>query len=191
MPRPAARAARRVCALARRTRASLVLIDGPSGAGKSTLADAIVAEHAAPVELIRLDEVYPGWGGLIAASRLLRQGFVAPRERGAIGRVERWDWEANAAASPRFVVPGLVAIVEGCGAFAAASDAASARTVRIWVDAPDDVRRERALTRDAGAFDDFWHMWDVQWRRYVLRWRPRRIADLRVRVGPDRWSGYC
>ena len=47
-------------------RTAVILIDGPSGAGKSTLADRLIAAwptDAAP-QLVRLDDVYPGWGGL-------------------------------------------------------------------------------------------------------------------------------
>jgi uridine kinase len=51
-------------------RPALVLVDGPSGSGKSTLADALVrdGDPAALLppgaQLLRLDDVYPGWDGL-------------------------------------------------------------------------------------------------------------------------------
>ena len=47
----------------------VVLIDGPSGAGKSTLADALVAHWPRPntPQLVRMDDIYPGWDGLDAA----------------------------------------------------------------------------------------------------------------------------
>ena len=79
--------------------------------------------------------------------------------------------------------PGRALIIEGCGAFAAGAAAPDA--VRIWVDAPDAVRRRRALDRDAGAYDPYWDLWERQWRRYVHRTAPERHAGVRLRAAPD------
>ena len=181
---PTASAVRAALAATRGIRAPLVLLDGPSGAGKSTLADALRANWpgAAPV-LVRLDDVYPGWHGLERAGDALARTLVRRRRRGDIGGWRRWDWARDRPGALERVHPGRALIIEGCGAFAAGADAPDA--VRIWIDAPDAVRRRRALDRDDGAYDPFWDLWERQWRRYVHRTAPERHAGVRLRAAPD------
>ncbi|WP_308799594.1 nucleoside/nucleotide kinase family protein [Agromyces silvae] len=157
----------------------LVAIDGPSGAGKSTLADAMVAAWPGPVALVRLDEVYPGWHGLDRGAALIADSVVAPWARGAVARVRCWDWRADAPGPIRAIAPGLDLVIEGCGAFDAVSGASA---LRIWVHAGEAERRRAALTRDRGAFDPYWDMWDAQWRRHAARTGASAAgADLIVR----------
>jgi hypothetical protein len=157
----------------------LVAIDGPSGAGKSTFADAVAAVWPRPLELVRLDEVYPGWHGLERGARVLSAALVRPWARGVVGRVPGWDWSADGAGPVRIVRPGTDLLVEGCGAFAAIG---ALSAVRIWVHAGDGVRKRAALERDHGAFDPYWEMWDAQWRTYTARTgASAALADLRVR----------
>ena len=176
----AASAVRLVLERCRAAGARVVAIDGPSGSGKSTLADAIVRAWPGPApELVRLDDVYPGWSGLEPAGAAVAHELVARHARGAVGRWRRWDWAAERVASIERSRPGRVLIVEGCGAFAAT---APVETVAVWVEASPGVRKRRALERDAGAFDPYWDLWERQWRRYVARTAPARRADVRVRV---------
>ncbi|WP_235507689.1 AAA family ATPase [Agromyces sp. Root1464] len=179
----AASAVRVVLERRRAAGAQVVAIDGPSGSGKSTLADALVRAWPGPApELVRLDDVYPGWNGLEPAGATVAHELVARHARGAVGRWRRWDWAAERVASIERSRPGRVLIVEGCGAFAAT---APVETLAVWVEASPRVRKRRALERDAGAFDPYWELWDRQWRRYVARTAPARRADVRVRVADD------
>ncbi len=178
-----ASAVHRILERCRAARPRVVAIDGPSGSGKSTLADALVrAWPGAAPEIVRLDDVYPGWHGLESAGASLAHGLVARRARGAVGEWRRWDWAAGRVASVERIRPGRVLIIEGCGAFAAV---AHVEAVDVWVEASPHVRQRRALARDAGAFDPYWEMWERQWRRYVARFAPAVRADVRVRVADD------
>ncbi|NNC10900.1 AAA family ATPase [Planctomonas sp. JC2975] len=159
--------------------APVVLIDGPSGSGKSTFADAVLAawpDHSA--ELVRMDDVYPGWAGLDAASHSLVTELLEPLRSRGTGRWQRWDWAEAAPAEWHVVVAGHPLIVEGCGCLTRAS--APLADVRVWLSADDAVRKERALTRDAGGFDAHWDVWQQQWARLVDRERSDRLADLAV-----------
>jgi hypothetical protein len=181
---PAASALGAVQSAVRGIRNPLVLIDGPSGAGKSTLADALVQRWPGrPPALVRLDDVYRGWRGLERAGAELSQTLVPPRLRSQVGRWRRWDWVNDRPGAHERLGPGGALIIEGCGAFAAGAAARSA--VHVWVDAPDALRRRRALDRDGGAYDPYWDMWDRQWRRYSRRTAPAARADLRLRSAPD------
>lgn len=170
-------------------RTPLVVIDGPSGSGKSTFADALLHAWPGPApDLVRLDDVYPGWHGLDAAGRGLARTLFAQRRRGRVGGWRRWDWVAMRPAEEARIRPGRAMVLEGCGAFAAAEHDASA--LRVWVEASDPLRRRRALVRDDGGFDDFWEIWDRQWRRHERRHASRRRAHVLVRaMGEERLEG--
>ncbi len=171
-------------AAARGIRGPLVLIDGPSGSGKSTLADALRSSWpGVRPGLVRLDDVYPGWSGLERAGDALARTLVPRHRRGAVGNWRRWDWERDRLGALEQVRPGSALIIEGCGAFAAGASVADA--VRIWMTAPDAIRKRRALERDDGAYDPYWNLWERQWRRYVHRTTPERYAALRLRAAPE------
>jgi hypothetical protein len=163
---------------------AVVLIDGPSGAGKSTLADAVRDAWPGPVAptLVRLDDIYPGWGGLDAAIDHIRTHLLEPRHAGARAAWQRHDWAADGPAEWSIVDPARPLIVEGCGALARAHHEVS--DVRVWLDADDGVRKRRALTRDGGAFEAHWDQWQRDWEQYRQRERPELWATLRLMATP-------
>lgn len=159
-------------------RAAVILIDGPSGAGKSTLADRLLASwptDAAP-QLVRLDDVYPGWGGLVAGAEQLRSGLLAARAAGKPAGWRRWDWADLAPAEWHAVDAERPVVIEGCGAFI--GDSAQLADITVWVSADDTVRKDRALARDGGGFDAHWDEWQRQWAEYEEREKPRQRALL-------------
>lgn len=164
-------------------RGAVVLIDGPSGAGKSTLADAIAAAWPTGErpQLVRLDDVYPGWDGLDAAARHLTGCVLRPRHDGDPAAWQRYDWAAQQPAEWNQVVPDRPLIVEGCGALAAAN--AELSDVRVWLGAPDGLRKRRALARDGDTFGRHWDQWQREWDAYVVREDPERWATVRLFSG--------
>jgi uridine kinase len=161
-----------------------VLIDGPSGSGKSTFADLLLPRWPSTgVEplLVRLDDIYPGWSGLEAASGMLVRDVLAPRLDGRDGRWQRWDWRRDHGAEWHVVPAGRPLVVEGCGSLSAA--AATLGDVRVWIQANEAIRKSRALERDSGAFDDHWDAWDEQWLGFVRREHPAQQADLVIDAG--------
>jgi uridine kinase len=160
-----------------RSSAPVVLIDGPSGAGKSTFADTVVASWPdANVRLVRMDDLYPGWDGLDAASAAVHDDLLDPMRTTGIGRWRRWDWTASQPAEWHEIAAGSPLVVEGCGCLS--RRAAPLADLRVWLTADDGVRKRRALTRDAGGFDAHWDGWERQWQRFVRRESPRPLADL-------------
>jgi uridine kinase len=158
--------------------APIVLIDGPSGAGKSTLADELVGSWplADTPELVRLDDIYPGWDGLDAASEQVVVDLLDPLRRGEPAGWWRHDWLADRRAEWHEVTQGTPLIIEGCGSLSAAS--ARLADLAVWLDADDVIRKRRALERDAGAFDAHWDEWQAQFERFVAREAPRARAAL-------------
>ena len=160
----------------------VVLIDGPSGAGKSSLADLLAARWpaAAQPRILRMDDLYPGWDGLDAASRALGADLLEPLVRSGRGRWRRWDWTAERPAEWQELGGADPLIVEGCGALARAN----LRWARLalWLDADTTLRKARALERDGDLFARHWDRWQGQFERYLAREDPRTNAHLRLDV---------
>jgi uridine kinase len=164
---------------------AVILIDGPSGAGKSTLADALLAAWPGPHRptLVRLDDIYPGWGGLDAAVDHLGSHLLRPRRNGDPAAWRRHDWTTGRPAEWHSVDPARPLLVEGCGALAPAHAAWS--DVRVWLDADDGIRKQRALDRDGEVFESHWDQWQRDWDRYRNRERPELWATVRLSATPD------
>jgi uridine kinase len=157
----------------------VVAVDGRSGAGKSVLATAVAAELGCPV--VRLDDVYPGWDGLADGVRIVVEEVLEPLSRAEPASHPTWDW-AVGRWGRRVPVPAAPTIVlEGCGALAPA--AAPYAAVAVWVEAPDDVRRTRALERDGDLFAPHWDRWARQEVALYGGESPAARADLVVRTG--------
>ena len=79
------------------------------------------------------------------------------------------------------VTAGPLLVVEGCGALV--PPAAPYAAVRVWLDAPDEVRKERALSRDGETYAPHWERWAAQEDAVYAVARPRETAHLVLRTG--------
>lgn len=160
----------------------VVLIDGRSGAGKSSLAAALVVAwpERRAVQLVALDSIYPGWGGLQRGTETAARDILLPHAEGRIGHWRRFDWEIGTEAETHAVDPSLPLIVEGAGILTAATRRLC--DVAVWVDAPDDSRRERAIRRDGETYEPHWERWAAQERAHIAREAPAELASLVVRM---------
>ncbi|MDO7882374.1 AAA family ATPase [Salinibacterium soli] len=167
---PGAELGRRVSAVLGEPRA-VILVDGRSGSGKSTLARRLVDEHPS-LQLVRLDDLYPGWDGLAAGSRHVVDYVLDPVRP----RWLEWDWAAGAPTRWHELSADAPLLVEGVGAISRASRARA--SLAIWVDTDDDVRRRRALDRDGAAYEPHWERWAAQEAAFLEREHPRKLADV-------------
>jgi len=151
----------------------LVVIDGRSGAGKTTLARELAAARPAFV-VLSLDQLYPGWDGLRRGADAAIAGVLEPLAQGRVGRWQGWDWESDRPAAWHEVAPGTPLIVEGAGVLTPV--AAALAPVRVWVEADDAVRRERALRRDGATYEPHWDRWAAQERDHLSENDPRSLA---------------
>ncbi|MCI0155297.1 ATP-binding protein [Leifsonia shinshuensis] len=161
----------------------VVLIDGPSGAGKSSLAGLLLSrwpsagpQRLAPARIVRMDDLYPGWDGLDAASSALHTELLEPLATSGRGRWRRWDWAAARPAEWHELTGTAPVLVEGCGTLAGANTRWA--HLAIWLDADDRLRKERALYRDGATFASHWDQWQSEFERYLVRENPRANADL-------------
>lgn len=153
-----------------------VLLDGGSGSGKTTLARQLAGELEAllgeRVQLVHMDDLYPGWHGLAEGSRIVAETVLDERSP----RYPRWDWQGNARAGWVHLDPALPLLVEGCGAITRKS--AVRADWRIWLEEDAEPRKRRALARDQGGFEAWWDIWAGQ---ELVHWRtnrPWQLADV-------------
>lgn len=140
----------------------IIAIDGRSGAGKTTLAVELAARLRMhhKVSLFHLEDIYPGWNGLAAGVERYVTTVLAPLRHGDAAEWVSWDWEKHYDGRSHVTLPAEIVIVEGVGA--AASAARPMLDAVVWVDAPDDDRRHRAMARDGSSYDPFWDSWAAQ-----------------------------
>ena len=143
----------------------MILIDGRSGSGKTELASALAERWGA--QLVRLDDVYPGWDGLDAGSAAV-PGILST------GRWRRWDWASGAPAEWHRFDPAGPVIVEGVGALSRASRPLADHA--LWVELDDSTRKRRALQRD-DYYARYWDRWAAQEELFIAREHPRSLAD--------------
>ncbi|MCL2490746.1 MAG: cobalt ABC transporter [Propionibacteriaceae bacterium] len=156
----------------------VVLIDGRSGAGKTTLAIDLgraLRRLGWPVQIVSLDDVYPGWHGLATAAAAVPQ-MLAPVDAG----YRRYDWAQGRPADWVHLDPTAPIIIEGAGALTPTS--APRATLRVWVDGAEAVRRQAVVSRD-GPVDDWWDDWSAQENAHIEADNPIALADVVTRSG--------
>lgn len=154
----------------------LVTIDGWSGTGKSRLAEAL-AQALGQVPVLTLDDLYPGWDGLVAAITLAVNQIAAPLIDGRSARWQRYDWAAALPAEWHETPHAGVVVLEGCGAGAAPLRPYTSTV--IWVDAPQDVRDRRLRARaDWAGYEPHAQRWAAQEEKLRAADRTREHADV-------------
>jgi uridine kinase len=156
----------------------LVCIDGPAGSGKTTLAADVAELAGAPV--VHLDDLYPGWDGLFTVDPEVL-GLLRPLAEDRPGRYRRWDWYADEYCETRQVEPAALLVLEGVGAGNRAW--ADLVTTLVWVEAPPETRRARALERDGDGLLEHWADWTRDEQRLFHDQQTRARADLVVETG--------
>ena len=126
----------------------LIGIGGHGGAGKTTLARSIPG-----AQIVSTDEF---WNGAEFELSRLRAEVLEPVLRGETAEYRAFSWESQRLlAAPRAVRPRGVIVIEGVCALHALFR--EAYDLRVWVDAPRDVKarardraRRRGSPRDLG-----------------------------------------
>jgi len=174
---------------ARLGRTRLVCVDGPAGSGKTTFAGRLAAALGPAGVLVHLDDLYAGWT-LTGSIARLSAGVLRPLAEFRPGAYHRYDWAANRFLEDVVAVPvAEVLVVEGCGSCAPALDPWT--TLRVWVEAPPDLRLARGVARDGAALAPAWHRWQRMEAAVFAADRTRGRADLRIDGTADRGpDGY-
>jgi uridine kinase len=162
----------RIAALGSARAFALVGIGGHGGAGKSTLARSIP-----DAQVVGTDEF---WDGSEFELSRLRAEVLEPLLRAEPAQYRAFSWELQRRLpETRVVRPEGVIVVEGVCAlhemFREAYD------LRIWVDAPRELRLARGIARDGEGAREIWEeKWMPSEDRYVERDDPISAADMIV-----------
>ncbi len=165
----------------------IVGIDGPAGSGKSTLAAGIAAATGAPV--VGIDD-FLGWTdfdphGVTWWPRLeaeVLRPFLAGRD--AAYRLRDWagDPEGIAVGAESVPLPaGPLLVVEGVTVTRLAL--AERLAVRVWVEAPPELRLARGIARDGEAQRGHWLRWQELEREFFAADGTRARADVVLSTG--------
>jgi uridine kinase len=156
----------------------LVCVDGPAGSGKTTFAGRLAAALAPHVAVVHLEDLYADWT-LTGAVARLSAGVLRPLAAGRPGAHSRYDWHARRFSPTPVPVPvAPVLLVEGCGSSPRALDPWT--TLRIWVEAPEEVRTARGLARDDVDLAVGWPRWQRLEAAEFAAQDTRARADLHV-----------
>lgn len=158
----------------------LIAVDGRSGAGKTSLAlelASLLRQHR-EVSLFHLEDVYPGWNGLAAGVDRYLQTVLTPLDQGLDAQWVSWDWAAHFDGETRRTAAAPIVIIEGVGA--AHAWARDKLDVVIWVEAPEELRKGRALSRDGETYAPFWDLWAAQEAELLAQHQPAESADILV-----------
>ena len=162
----------------------IVGIDGRSGAGKTTLTDQLaeVLRRSHDVVVFRLEDLYPGWGGLARGMGMYFSEVLEPLRRGEDAHWTAWDWLTNEPGTPRLTRTAEIVLVEGVGA--CHREARALLDTSVWVELPTAQRKQRALARDGGAYDAHWDEWAAQEAEYLAADPVWEAADI-ILPGPS------
>lgn len=165
----------------------LVTIDGPSGSGKTSLAKRL-CRALRRVPTVHLDHLYEGWSGLDGVAGNLDSWVFTPLRHGMAGQHMVYDWHRGAFAEWREVPLAPALIVEGVGA--GQRQFHDLAVMRLWVEADEDLRRERTIEREgpdaAVALRDWWPNEERHFAAEGTRERADLIIDSTPRGDVDR-----
>jgi uridine kinase len=152
-------------------------VDGRGGSGKSTLAGRIAAAVPGSV-VISVDDfagpLVPEWDW-----PRFREQVLLPVLAGQPGRYQRWEWNQAIGAEWHDVPVGRLVVIEGVSA--TRREVGVPWSCQIWVDAPRDVRLQRALDRDGAEMLSHWvEVWMPSEQAYIEREHPQERVDLIV-----------
>lgn len=154
----------------------ILLIDGRAGSGKSTLAAEVQNEffrlgESAP-RVVHLDDLYPGWDGLQLGVEYLQRAILNPLSKREVAHYQVFDWQKGERREWREFAGGTPLIVEGCGAIN--RNSIELADLSVWLEVPEDVRRERWIRREGS--DEHWAEWAAQELDFYARERSAELA---------------
>jgi uridine kinase len=167
---------RQASPITRSARPVFVAIDGCGGAGKTTLATRLAAELPGSI-VIHGDDFTSGWEGDFDHARL-RSEVLDPLSDRRHARYQRYDWDSGQLAEWVDLHRPSVLLVEGVTVLH--EDLGDPWDVRVWVEAPREVRLERGLARDGKAALPKWQEWMAAEDAYVEAQAPQARADVVV-----------
>ena len=134
---------------------TVIAIDGPAGSGKTTLARSLTKDGGA--QLVHMDDLYPGWGGLRAAGTLVGE-ILCSLAAGQEATYRRYDWGAERYLEEHRIHPRGTLVIEGVGSVREQYRELLSLVVVVAETDPQE-RLRRGLRRDGPDARPHWERW--------------------------------
>ncbi len=168
---------KKIKALDKKEKTSLVAIDGNGGCGKTTLSK-IIKKSVPKVNVMRRD-LYPSPHSKDQNfdAKYLRKEILLPLKQGVNVSPQIYHWPKK-----KFVQGGEIAakgviILEGT--LSMHKDLIDLYNYKIWIECPFETGMKRALKRDNNAYKDKWmNVWIPRMKKYINAQNPAEKADI-------------
>ncbi len=160
--------------------ALIIAIDGCGGAGKSTTAT-VLTSKLSDSQIVHIDDFYKPKEKRIEINEKtpvhinfefdrLKQEVLEPLRHHSAASYQTPEGKSLT------VQPSGYVVVEGLGTLG--KDLKDYFDYKIWVDSPEDIRRQRGIGRDS---EEWTRIWDYEYlpqdARYVREQAPQSVAD--------------
>jgi uridine kinase len=157
----------------------IIVIDGRAGSGKSTLAldlqnELFRAGESLP-RVIHMDDLYEGWKGLSLGAEYLQRVVLGPLLFSGTSSWQEYNWEEEQRDRWREFSGGTPLIIEGCGSLNRYTSTVA--HLAVWLDVPEEIRKQRWLERDGHIFDQYFDMWAAQELDFIAREKSPEFAQ--------------
>jgi len=164
----------------------IVLIDGRAGSGKSTLAldlqNEIFRSGESMPRVIHMDDLYDGWHGLSQGAEYLQRVVLGPLLATGTSSWQEYNWEQAMRDRWREFSGGTPLIVEGCGALNQYTSTVC--QLSVWLDVPEEIRKQRWRERDGHIFDQYFDIWAAQELDFIAREKSPELAQFGLAGSP-------
>jgi len=162
-----------------------VAIDGPCASGKSTLGTVLNAIYGCPV--VHMDDFFlrpeqrtperlAQPGGNVDYERFDRE-VLSPLCKGTAASYRPWQCSTGSFGPKLIVEPSPLLVVEGC--YSLRMDLRDCYTLRVWLEAPWEVRRLRLLERGGpSCLEMFQNHWIPMEDRYFQAQQVQSCCDV-------------
>lgn len=157
----------------------IIIIDGRAGSGKSTFASKLqnqlfIEGDSAP-RVLNMDDLYLGWDGLNDGVSYLQRMILNPLLTKGSASWQEYNWDTGQRDAWREFSGGTPLIIEGCGSLN--TNTASLTNLTVWLDAPEQLRRDRWRERDGEKFMQYFDMWAAQELDFIAREKSPELAN--------------
>lgn len=160
----------------------VIAIDGFGGSGKTTFASAL-QKHIPSVGIVSVDHflqpIVEGGDDEFHWERFEQEALNPLRNGGEI-RYAPYDWKQKAFQDEIVIDENQHVIVEGV--YSTQEKFRDAYAVKIWVDAPDEIRLERGIARDG---ESMRQMWEDVWLPFQCDYKSKHTPHLLVDIVID------
>jgi uridine kinase len=161
----------------------IIIIDGRAGSGKTTLANRLqnqlFLEGDSAPRIIHMDDLYLGWEGLKDGVSYLQRMVLNPLLNTGTASWQEYNWDTNQRQEWREFSGGTPLIIEGCGSLNTFTAAMTKLT--IWIEMPEERRKQRSIERDGDKYLQFWEAWSAQELDFLASEKSPELANFILR----------